>query len=285
MIDLRKEKYSLWFSELRDRVTAYERNHNICRFIFSTPFTADGSPHGDLAEQYKRKTILTTVNHFPYIKTRIQVGRKWRRHHYHKTYLTEYLCSGCTAEADRLNPDRSGNRGHSDESGQAGRRHEGEWPQDITDGTAGLHRNHSQPGTHRDSQSFPEVSGISTIISRHTVIFIIYQRSVWRKSSFQARKQAEVVFQRTLEEVWRRSEEKQAVHKEGPRGLSEPAGEELPPVYGVSQASHTASRTSSQPEQWREVTKWWLRYLSAGLIIKHSSLHSVSFHHKLCSYI
>merc|ERR1712106_34937 len=54
--------------ELRDRVTAYERNHNICRFIFSTPFTADGSPHGDLAEQYKRKTILTTVNHFPYIK-------------------------------------------------------------------------------------------------------------------------------------------------------------------------------------------------------------------------
>ena len=54
-------------------MTAYERNTNICRFIFSTPFTPDGSPHGDLAEQYKRKTILTTVNHFPYIKTRIQV--------------------------------------------------------------------------------------------------------------------------------------------------------------------------------------------------------------------
>ena len=32
-------------------------------------------PHGELAEQYKRKTILTTVNHFPYIKTRIQVQR------------------------------------------------------------------------------------------------------------------------------------------------------------------------------------------------------------------
>ena len=54
-------------------MTAYERNHNICRFIFSTPFTTDGSPHGDLADQYKRKTILTTVNHFPYVKTRIQV--------------------------------------------------------------------------------------------------------------------------------------------------------------------------------------------------------------------
>ena len=62
-------------------MTAYERNHNICRFIFSTPFTADGSPHGDLAEQYKRKTILTTVNHFPYIKTRIQVGRDERPHY------------------------------------------------------------------------------------------------------------------------------------------------------------------------------------------------------------
>lgn len=62
--------------ELRDRVTAYERNHNICRFIFSTPFTTDGSPHGDLADQYKRKTILTTVNHFPYVKTRIQVAQQ-----------------------------------------------------------------------------------------------------------------------------------------------------------------------------------------------------------------
>jgi len=62
--------------ELRDRVTAYERNHNICRFIYSTPFTVDGLPHGELAEQYKRKTILTTVNHFPYIKTRIQVAHQ-----------------------------------------------------------------------------------------------------------------------------------------------------------------------------------------------------------------
>ncbi|XP_023345709.1 dedicator of cytokinesis protein 7, partial [Eurytemora carolleeae] len=60
--------------ELRDRVTEYERNHNISRFIFSTPFTTvEGSAHGELQDQYKRKTILTTVNHFPYIKTRIQV--------------------------------------------------------------------------------------------------------------------------------------------------------------------------------------------------------------------
>ena len=43
------------------------------RFIFATPFTPDGKPHGELHEQYKRKTILTTSNHFPYVKTRIKV--------------------------------------------------------------------------------------------------------------------------------------------------------------------------------------------------------------------
>lgn len=43
------------------------------RFIFATPFTKTGKSHGDLHEQCKRKTILTTANHFPYVKTRIQV--------------------------------------------------------------------------------------------------------------------------------------------------------------------------------------------------------------------
>lgn len=32
-----------------------------------------GKAHGELKEQYKRKTILTTAVHFPYVKTRIQV--------------------------------------------------------------------------------------------------------------------------------------------------------------------------------------------------------------------
>jgi len=63
--------------ELRDRVTSFERNHNISRFIFSTPFTTtEGSAHGELKDQYKRKTILTTANHFPYIKTRILVNER-----------------------------------------------------------------------------------------------------------------------------------------------------------------------------------------------------------------
>ncbi|XP_050685080.1 dedicator of cytokinesis protein 7 isoform X2 [Leptidea sinapis] len=59
--------------ELRTRVTHYERNYNIKRFMYATPFTADGRAHGSLAEQCKRKTILTTAHHFPYLKTRIQV--------------------------------------------------------------------------------------------------------------------------------------------------------------------------------------------------------------------
>jgi hypothetical protein len=46
---------------------------SIERFIYATPFTIEGRAHGELHEQYKRKTILTAATHFPYVKTRIQV--------------------------------------------------------------------------------------------------------------------------------------------------------------------------------------------------------------------
>ncbi|CAM6031703.1 unnamed protein product, partial [Sphagnum compactum] len=59
--------------ELRQRETYFERNFNIKRFIFATPFTKSGKAHGELQEQYKRKTIVTTSEYFPYVKTRIQV--------------------------------------------------------------------------------------------------------------------------------------------------------------------------------------------------------------------
>ncbi|XP_028159406.1 dedicator of cytokinesis protein 7-like [Ostrinia furnacalis] len=62
--------------ELRKRVTHFERNFNIKRFMYATPFTVGGRAHGDIAEQCKRKTILTTAHHFPYVKTRIQVVQR-----------------------------------------------------------------------------------------------------------------------------------------------------------------------------------------------------------------
>lgn len=59
--------------EYRTKVTYFERNNNIKRFVFATPFTQDGRAHGEIHEQHKRKTILTTSHMFPYIKTRLQV--------------------------------------------------------------------------------------------------------------------------------------------------------------------------------------------------------------------
>lgn len=46
--------------ERRRRPTHFERNHKLNRFVYATPFTKDGRPHGDLGDQYKRRTVLTT---------------------------------------------------------------------------------------------------------------------------------------------------------------------------------------------------------------------------------
>ncbi|NXG40960.1 DOCK8 protein, partial [Psilopogon haemacephalus] len=62
--------------EMKDRVTYFEKNFKLCRFMYTTPFTMDGRPRGELSEQYKRNTILTTMHAFPYIKTRINVIQK-----------------------------------------------------------------------------------------------------------------------------------------------------------------------------------------------------------------
>ncbi|CAL8249273.1 unnamed protein product [Merluccius merluccius] len=62
--------------EMKDRLTNFEKNFNLRRFMFTTPFTRSGRPRGELCEQYKRKTILTTMHAFPYIKTRINVIQK-----------------------------------------------------------------------------------------------------------------------------------------------------------------------------------------------------------------
>ncbi|KAL8624516.1 hypothetical protein ACOMHN_053059 [Nucella lapillus] len=65
--------------ELQERVTNFERNNTIRRFMFETPFTKGSQAQGSIEEQYKRRTILVTTHTFPYIKKRVEVmsgGRK-----------------------------------------------------------------------------------------------------------------------------------------------------------------------------------------------------------------
>lgn len=61
---------------MKDRLTNFEKNFNLRRFMYTTPFTKSGRPRGELNEQYKRKTIITTMHAFPYVKTRINVIQK-----------------------------------------------------------------------------------------------------------------------------------------------------------------------------------------------------------------
>ncbi|KAM8821681.1 dedicator of cytokinesis protein 9 isoform 4-T4 [Eudromia elegans] len=59
--------------ELQERKTDFERTHNIRRFMFEMPFTQTGKRQGGVEEQCKRRTILTAIHCFPYVKKRIPV--------------------------------------------------------------------------------------------------------------------------------------------------------------------------------------------------------------------
>ncbi|XP_072936312.1 dedicator of cytokinesis protein 9 [Epargyreus clarus] len=52
---------------------AFERAHNVRRFVFETPFTRDGAARGPVHHQRLRLTHLTAENWFPYVKRRIPV--------------------------------------------------------------------------------------------------------------------------------------------------------------------------------------------------------------------
>lgn len=60
--------------ELKERVTYFDRRTKLTRFMFETPFTSDGKSHGTTATQFKRKTIVTVGNSFPYVKKRLPVS-------------------------------------------------------------------------------------------------------------------------------------------------------------------------------------------------------------------
>ncbi|XP_053311318.1 dedicator of cytokinesis protein 9 isoform X10 [Spea bombifrons] len=59
--------------ELQERKTEFEKSHNIRRFVFEMPFTMSGKRQGGVEEQWKRRTILTAIHCFPYVKKRIPV--------------------------------------------------------------------------------------------------------------------------------------------------------------------------------------------------------------------
>ncbi|XP_068124065.1 dedicator of cytokinesis protein 9 isoform X4 [Hyperolius riggenbachi] len=59
--------------ELQERKTEFEKTHNIRRFVFEMPFTLSGKKQGGVEEQWKRRTILTALHSFPYVKKRIPV--------------------------------------------------------------------------------------------------------------------------------------------------------------------------------------------------------------------
>ena len=46
--------------ELVQRQTKFEREDKISRFLFETPFNTAGKSHGPIANQWMRKTILTS---------------------------------------------------------------------------------------------------------------------------------------------------------------------------------------------------------------------------------
>ena len=48
------------YKEISERKTEFERNHNINRFVFETPYTLSGKKHGSVEEQCKKRTILTS---------------------------------------------------------------------------------------------------------------------------------------------------------------------------------------------------------------------------------
>ena len=46
--------------ELTSRVTDFERNNNVRRFMYELPFTRSGKERGSIEEQHKRRFIITS---------------------------------------------------------------------------------------------------------------------------------------------------------------------------------------------------------------------------------
>ncbi|KYQ91082.1 DOCK family protein [Tieghemostelium lacteum] len=62
--------------ELSERISPFEQNTNLNKFIFEIPFSKTGKLSDNIGEQWKRKVILTTKSHFPYMKKRVPIISK-----------------------------------------------------------------------------------------------------------------------------------------------------------------------------------------------------------------
>ena len=51
----------------------YEQNFNVRTFRYETPFTKSGKAHGDVDQQWKRRTTLTVEAAFPHVRSRLAV--------------------------------------------------------------------------------------------------------------------------------------------------------------------------------------------------------------------
>ena len=62
-------------SQRAERSTLFDKNFNLHSFYYETPFTKrpDGKAHGEIEEQWKRKTVLTTEAPFPHMRKRLRV--------------------------------------------------------------------------------------------------------------------------------------------------------------------------------------------------------------------
>jgi len=78
--------------ELQTRVTPFERVFNINRFYFETPFVMEGKKMGNMEDQYKRKTVLTTELPFPCLRKRVPIIDK-----------KEYILTPIETSIDLLN--------------------------------------------------------------------------------------------------------------------------------------------------------------------------------------
>ena len=48
--------------ELDQRLNEFEQNHDVDTFMYETPFTKSGAARGAVEEQWKRKTVIKSIN-------------------------------------------------------------------------------------------------------------------------------------------------------------------------------------------------------------------------------